>query len=212
MRKNVPGEYYHIYNRGTQKQDIFNNDEDRIRFLFLLLTFQGKKHIANINRTIKNNVQNRVLNIRYDLIQDIVEERIVEIVAFCLMPNHFHIIIKEVKESGIAEYTQRVFLAYTKYFNTRYEKSGHLFQGSYKSVHIIDDEQLMYLSAYIHKNPLTLREWKLSFEQYPWSSYQDYIGSSRWGDLLVTEIILTRFVHQIEYKQFVHASIAKEPL
>ena len=76
------------------------------------------------------------------------------------MPNHFHLILQEVKEGGISQYMQRVLNAYTKYYNKKYEISGHLFQGPYKSVHIKDDPQLLYLSAYIHNNVRELKSWK----------------------------------------------------
>lgn len=208
-------EYYHIYNRGMQKQLIFESDKDRLRFLFLLLTFQGKNTISNISRTLKQNVQSSTLNINSELINDILQDKIVELVVFCLMPNHFHLIIKELEEGGIAKYMQRVLTAYTKYFNICHQKTGHLFQGSYKSVFLEDDIQLMHTSAYIHKNPLELKEWKKKLEKYPWSSYQDYIFKNHWGSLLSQNIILDRYLESENidsYKNFVETSPAKEDL
>lgn len=215
IKNHAPEEFYHVYNRGMQKQAIFESDRDRLRFLFLLLSFQGKDIIPNISRTLKKYVQSSTLNITRDFVEEILKERMVELVAFCLMPNHFHLILCEKKEGGIAKYMQRVLTAYTKYFNTRHNKTGHLFQGSYKSVHIEGDEQLMYTSAYIHKNPIELTEWKNKLEKYPWSSYQDFILMNRWDDLLSRDILLERYSDlksNDSYRKFVETSPAKENL
>ena len=215
IKNHAPEEFYHIYNRGMQKQAIFESDRDRLRFLFLLLSFQGKDTIQNVSRTLKKFVQSSTLNITGDFVKEILKDRTVELVVFCLMPNHFHLILCEKKEGGIAKYMQRVLTAYTKYFNTRHNKTGHLFQGSYKSVHIESDEQLMYTSAYIHKNPIELMEWKNKFDKYPWSSYQDFILINRWDDLLSRDILLARYSDlkgNDSYRKFVETSPAKENL
>jgi len=216
IKNHAPGEYYHVYNRGMQKQPIFQTDADRIRFLFLLLTFQGKNSIKNVGRELKQTVQSRTLHswdLKSELTEDILENRMVEIVCFCLMPNHFHLLLKENEDGGIAKYMQRVLTAYTKYFNTRHEKSGHLFQSSYKSVLMGNDRQLMHVSAYIHKNPKELSMWKRKEHQYPWSSYQDYVGKNRWSQLIATDIITDRYPKNKiakSYKEFVTTNPAKE--
>src|SRR3989344_3474859 len=174
----APGEYYHIYNRGVGKKNIFNNDKDRARFLFLLLVLQAPFDLRNTTRLVKDFLIN--LNpfeiLDSNEVQKIIKERYVDLIVFSLMPNHFHILVKENKEGGISKYLHRVLTAYTMYFNIRNETSGHLFQGPYKIVHIEDDRQLMHSSAYIHRNPLELG-WKLSnLHSYKWSSYSDYIG------------------------------------
>lgn len=204
-------EYYHIFNRGMQKQPIFESDADRFRFLFLLLTFQGEVSIKNITREVKHSVQSRALHIGLELSTEILKNRMVELVHFCLMPNHFHLIVRELEEDGISRYMQRVLTAYTKYFNTRHEKTGHLFQGPYKSVHISDDDQLLYLSSYIHKNPSEIRNWRGREIEYYWSSYQDCLIKNRFGKLLVTDIVMFRFSEDTSaYKKFVSTSVAKE--
>lgn len=211
--EHAPGEYYHIYNRGTQKQPIFENNTDKFRLLFLLLTFQGDISIKNISREVKQSVQSQTLHIKEDMEGDILKSRTVELVAFCFMPNHFHLIVREIEEGGIAKYMQRVLTAYAKYFNTKYEMSGHLFQGTYKSVLIGSDLQLMHLSAYIHKNPSELKEWKGKEDKYPWSSYGDYVSKNRFGPLLITDIIMDRYKKDEQsYKKFVKTSLAKEEL
>ena len=215
IKNHAPGEYYHVFNRGMQKQLIFLTDTDRLRFLFLLFAFQGKNPIKNVSREIKQSVQSSTLHIKPELKNEILENRTVELVAFSLMPNHFHLLLCEKIEGGIAKYMQRVLTAYTKYFNIRHQKSGHLLQSSYKSVLAEDDRQLMHVSAYIHKNSRELKDWVGKEDKYPWSSCQDYVGENRWGKLLSTNIILDRYNEDKKsgtYRHFVETSSAKENL
>ena len=207
--KIVPGEYYHIFNRGVNKQLIFHDNADRARFLFLILYFQSPVVFINIGRPVKHFVKHRVFNISKETQQKIVTGRFMELASFCLMPNHFHLILKEVEENGIAKYMQRVLNSYTKYYNTKYNKSGHLFQGPYKAVHVEDNDQLLYLSTYIHRNPRELKEWLNKESIYEWSSYQDLIEKNRFEELLVIDIISEQFENKKEYDEFVKSSPAK---
>ena len=204
-----PGEYYHIFNRGVNKQLIFGEDRDRVRFLFLILYFQSKLVFSNIVRCVKYYVQHRVFNIDTEVIKEVVQNREIELVAFCLMPNHFHLILKELEPGGIGRYMQRVLNSYTKYFNTKYKKSGHLMSGPYKAVHVKDNRQLLHLSAYIHRNPRELKEWLNKERKYVWSSYMDMVGECRWGDLLAHKIVTGQFDQKITYENFVKTSPAK---
>lgn len=203
------GEYYHIYNRGNDKQSIFLEDRDWIRFLFLVLYFQSPVVFYNISRPVANFVRHRVFNIPRNEFEKIVKNRTIELVGFALMPNHFHLIVHEFKKGGISQYMQRVLNAYTKYFNVKYKKTGHLFQGPFRSVHIEDNEQLLHLSAYIHRNPREIKQWKNKELQYPWSSYQDLTAQNRWGNLLNHGIITGQFSSPKEYKDFVETSGTK---
>ncbi len=203
-------EYYHIFNRGNNKQQIFLDNRDWIRFLFLIIHLQSPITFPKISRQVSHFVKNRAFDIKSNDMEKIAKERYVELVSFALMPNHFHLAVHEFKDGGTANYMQRVLCAYTKYFNTKYERSGHLFQGPYKAVHIEDNKQLLYLSTYIHKNPRELSEWKNREHLYPWSSYQDYTGENRWGKLLQQDIILDQFSNKQEYGHFVKSSPAKE--
>jgi putative transposase len=158
-------------------------------------------------------VQSRALHISEEIVKEVEKNRMVELVHFCLMPNHFHLIVQELMEGGISRYMHRVLTSYTKYFNTRHEKSGHLFQGPYQSVWLEDDEQLMYLSSYIHKNPHELKNWKGKEHEYYWSSYPDCIGENRFGSLLKTDIVMARYGEtksKLDYMEFVKSSPAKE--
>jgi|SRR3989344_1464254 len=205
-----PGEYYHLFNRGVHKETIFHNSIDFARFLLIVLSFQSPVVIPNVSRLSKSFVQHRVLNKDMLDLEKIAAKRYVELVAFCLMPNHFHLIVKEVHEGGISRYMQRALNSFTKYSNIKYDKSGHVFQGLFKAVHIENNEQLLYLSAYIHRNPRDFSQWKDKEEKYIWSSYQDYIGENRWGSLLLPNIITDQFTDKIDYEEFVRTSTAKE--
>jgi|SRR3989344_100364 len=212
MRKTlfVPGEYYHIFNRGNNKQIIFRDNRDWARFLFALLYFQSDTPIYNLGPKISYFIKHRVFNISRKMTENIVKNRSVELINFCLMPNHFHATVKELKENGISNYMQRVLNAFTKYFNTKHEQSGHLFQGPFKAVHIENNEQLLYLSAYIHSNPKGIQEWKNKIHQFPWSSFQDYVMKNRWGNLLQQNIILDQISFGKEYQNLVKQSGAKD--
>lgn len=143
------------------------------------------------------------------LLESIKAKRRVELNAFAVMPNHFHLFAQEKEEKGISLYLQRVQNAYAKYFNAKYKKRGHLFQGYFKAVAVETDEQLLYLSAYIHRNPRDLQEWKNRECDYPWSSYQDYAKKNRWGQLLIPNITLDQFSSKSSYRKFVDTSTAK---
>ena len=178
--------------------------------LFLILYFQAENNFPQISRIISLYVKHRVFDTVGDITKHVISKRFVELASFALMPNHFHLIVKEVKEGGMGKYMQRVLNSYTKYFNTRYGVSGHLFQGPYKAVHVEDNEQLLHLSAYVHLNPKKLNEWRRKEDDFPWSSYQDYVKENRWGELLYNDIIIGQFRNIKEYIDFVQTSGVKE--
>lgn len=205
----VVDEYYHLYNRGVNKQDIFLNERDYLRFLFLILHFQSPTTFFNLEDYINYYIKHRVFNVLEESLNKISSERLVSLSSFCLMPNHFHLQTHETQEGGTAKYMQRVLNAYSKYFNIKYKKSGHVFQGPYKAVHIENNTQLLHLSAYIHLNPRDLPGWKNKEEDYPWSSYQDFTKNNRWKNLLVKEIIEEQFDEKNSYKNFLETSPEK---
>lgn len=207
----APGEYYHVFNRGVHSNGIFKDKGDWGRFLFNILYLQSPHLFKNIPRLTEGFTPEIGFSVPDEDIETVLEERSVELVAFALMPNHFHLLVREVEEGGIANYMQRVSLSYTHYFNTKYKTSGHLFQGRYKSVHIKTDTQLLYLSTYIHRNPRELPLWKKKEFEYPWSSLQDFTAANRWGGLIVPEIITGQFnlTGNSNYADFVRTSTAK---
>ncbi len=204
--KIAPGEYYHLFNRGVNKQIIFHDKTDWARFLFLILYLQSPKVFQNISRPVQEFVKHSVFNIDAG---SVVKDRVVELISFCIMPNHFHLIVKEVEEGGISIYMQRVLNAYSKYYNTKYQRSGHIFQGPYRAVHVEDNDQLLYLSAYVHRNPREISVYLGREDKYIWSSYSDLITENRWGELLAPSIILEQFKNKAGYQKFVTTSTAK---
>ena len=140
-RKNIPiiiGESYHIFNRGTDKRDIFNDKFDYLRFYDSLAYFNSIEPVKNY-RLAKSSF-------------DKSSEKLVNIKAYSLLPNHFHLILIPLVENGISNFIKRVSGGYTSYFNERNYRTGVLFQGKYKKVHISTNEQYQYLFAYVNEN------------------------------------------------------------
>ncbi len=208
--KIAPGEYYHIYNRGVNKQNIFLDNKDWIRFLFLIVYLQSPVNFPQIGRAISGYVKNQVFdNVKEKTAAEILKTRYVELTCFTIMPNHFHLVLREFKERGISKYMERIQKAYAKYSNTKHGKSGHVFQGTFQAIHIKNSEQLLHLSAYIHRNPRERKQWRNKEQKYPWSSYQDYIEKNRWGKLLKIGVILNQFSSPKQYKEFIDTSGTK---
>jgi len=125
------------------------------------------------------------------------------------MPNHFHLTVQNMEDGAVSVYMHRVLTAYSKYFNAKYRQTGHLFQGPFGSVRVKKNEQLLHLSAYLHKNSNSLAEWKNNYAKYPWSSCSDYLGLNRWGTLLNTAVIDKQFSSKSDYRHFLETSTAK---
>ena len=206
----APGEYYHICVRGNNKQDIFKNDSDRARLLFLVMHLQSPESVPKVGRLFDEYQKTGSWNIEASLLERIILQRYVALQAFAFMTNHLHLAIYEKEEQGIIRYMQRVLTAYAKYFNTKYETVGHLFQGPYKAVHIDDNDQLLYVSTYIHRNPRELPGIAGREHEYKWSSYRDYIGPNRFGALLDPSLVLEQFDSHGDYHAFVDSSTAKD--
>lgn len=172
------GEYYHLYNRGTDKRKIFLDKTDQDRFLSLLFLCNSG---IPLHRSDHQGVSlEKVLSIQR-------ETTLVDIGAYCLMPNHFHILVHEQTEGGLSLFMHKLSTAYTMYFNQRHERRGSLFEGTFQAKHAARDEYLKYLFAYIHLNPIGIieDEWKEHhiknkkkaedfLASYPYSSYLDY--------------------------------------
>jgi putative transposase len=169
----APGEYYHVYNRGVEKRTIFHDANDYRRFQQLL-------YIANN----VDYVNVRDLFLQYKTLYEVPKDEVlVSIGAYCLMPNHFHILLSPLVEGGVGTFMNKLGTSYSMYFNRRYERTGRLFEGSYKAKHASDDRYLKYLYAYIHLNPVrskyphnTSGETLLTeAAQYSYSSLLDYM-------------------------------------
>ncbi len=217
----VAGEYFHLVNRGNLKCDIFRDDADRARFLFYLLYFQSQSSINNIGFHTKKFLKTGNFGFDEKKTGEIADKQIVKIIAFSLMPNHFHILVQSSIDNGVSIYMQKVLNGYTKYFNAKYRQSGHLFQGPFRAVHIESNEQLLYTSAYIHLNPKELiasnskiiKHPVFDNSKYRWSSFSDFVGQNRWGKLLDPNIILDQMEGSEkgkDYQKWVEKSGAKE--
>ncbi len=153
------GTYYHIYNRGVNKQDIFRDKADFVMFQHLL-----KRHLSL--KPFRDIYGREIAHLRNDI----------ELLAFCLMPNHFHILVYNKTQRGIVQLTQRVMTAYSMYFNKRYERIGPLFQATYKASLVYEEAYLLHISRYIHLNPIDIGE---DYKSYEFSSYMYYMGYKR---------------------------------
>lgn len=213
MRKEKPvaGGYYHLYNRGVRQEPIFLENADNVRFIFLLLYCQLPLSLSNneYHSSLFEKHGTFYLHANRQQFEAALPRRRVELINFCLMPNHFHVTVLAREDTGVTKYMQRVLNAYTKYFNIKHKKTGHLFQGPYRLVRVKGNNQLLHLSAYIHRNPRGLREWRGREFNYPHSSLPDYASKNRWGKLLVPNILLEQFKDATDYKKFVETSTAK---
>jgi len=185
----VDGEYYHVFNRGVAKMQIFNNFNDHAHFLKTIIYYsiEGPKPkfsiFAPTTTTINKN------------------KKIVDIICYCLMPNHFHFLLRQTRKSGITEFMSKLSNSYTKYINIKNKRIGHLLQGNFKAVHIETNEQLIHLSRYIHLNPIVGYVVK-NLDNYVWSSYHEYINIID-NSICDKKIILDQFSSKDEYRQFV---------
>lgn len=181
-------EIYHVFNRGVAKCDIFLDDIDRLRFLMALYfanDAQGSR--LDLSKSAQH-AQHVVL--RGVLPKEDTRDKLVEILAWCLMPNHFHLLVRQLMDRGISIFLQRLQNSHAKYFNVLYERSGSLFCRPFRAVHIRDEVQLTHTSRYLHINPLEFFDpmWKERgyvedkvgaekfLKGYKWSSLPDYLG------------------------------------
>jgi len=197
------GGVYHIVNRGVEKRKIFQNTQDYSRFILGLELF-NKKESSNLWEVIAK-VGSDPASVRIAREREKKHEPIVELLAFALMPNHYHLIIKEITDSGISSFMQKMG-GYSTYFNKQYNRSGALFQSRYKSVTVEDNIQLGNVFVYVHTNPVELKEpgWKdlkvknatsaiNLLENYRWSSYLDYAGKTNFPAVTQRDFFLKHY-------------------
>ena len=166
QKASYQGGYYHIFNRGNRKQDIFLDKSDYLKYLEKLREYKKKHNIS--------------------------------IICYCLMPNHFHLLLRQDGDIPIYKFMHALHTSYSMNFNWKYKKVGHLFQGKYKQKEVNKDEYLLQLSSYIHLNPV-VDDLVEKLEDYQWSSYLDYIGL-RDGTLCDKDLILSNNTPE-EYKK-----------
>lgn len=195
----VEGEYYHVFNRGVNKRKIFLDSKDHQRAIDTIQYYLYSGHsqrFSYYSKLSELSKQNYLENLSGQL---------VTVVAYVLMPNHFHFLLTQVEENGISNFMSLFQNSYTKYFNTKHKRTGHLLQGQFKSVHIEDDEQLLHVSRYIHLNPLSskLVQNTDELEKYSWSSYPRYLKANLADGFIQNDIILSQFKNQ-SYQVFVN--------
>lgn len=167
--------FYHLYNRGVEKRNIFEDEQDYKAYLYYFKKYLGKQErLAKEDKPIvKENLHGKL-----------------ELLAYCLLPNHFHLLVRQEDPRGITLLMNRLGTNYVMYFNKKYNRVGPLYQGVYKAVLIENESQLLHLSRYIHLNPGTSGLAKLKeVAQYPYSSYGDYLGKRRCSWVNPNEIL-----------------------
>ncbi len=197
----VTEEIYHVFNRGIASQPIFGNKRDYSRLTETFIYYQNISPPVKYSKflTLSNDMRNKIMEtLRRE------KQFLVEIIAYCLMPNHFHFILKQTKNNGISNFIGNISNSYTRYFNTRVERQGPLLTGKFKSVRVGTEEQLLNLSRYIHLNPYTSYIVKTTkdLNNYLYSSFPEYIERVK-TPICFKEDVLTRFKNKDSYKNFV---------
>lgn len=199
--------YAHIYNRGVDRRIIFKSDEDRNRFM-LTMRMVLLKNTDKVSLILHKRRKKIITSIKQRNLASEFGPSIVEILAFCLMPNHYHILLRASKQEDITKFAQRLANSYTRYFNTKYKRKGRLFESSYKIVLVHTDEQLIHLTRYIHTNPANSKKLSLSSMQlrkYQWSSLPAYLkGDSKMCDI---QFVLALFQDIPDFWEFTKAGI-----
>lgn len=198
------GEYYHLYSRGTDKRVIFMEHHDYQRFKALL-------YVCNSTNSVdiaKHFRAGRTFEELFDIERD---DTLVDIGAYCLMPNHIHLLVREKVEGGITKFMHKLLTAYSMYFNKKNSRTGSLFESKFKAKHIDTDEYLKYLFSYHHLNPVKLIEpkWKESgiadretakqhLADYTYSSYLDYQGEVRPESKILNREVFPEYFTTVE--------------
>ncbi len=197
--KFVTDEVYHLYNRGTEKRRVFIDKKDHWRFIHDMFEFNDIEPAINLTYRFSNPANKPTPTFSKP------RKLLIEILSFCLMPNHYHFLVRQKRDKGVTEFMRKLGTGYTNYFNQKYQRVGALFQGKFKAIHVDKQAHLLYLPHYIHLNPLDLYmpEWRskkirnvnkaLQFlETYRWSSYLDFINKQN-----IPSVTQRDFLYQI---------------
>jgi putative transposase len=204
MRKTefANGEYYHIYNRGVDKREVFLDGKDYLRFLVGMREFNQKEAIGSLFHL--DNKRKHLKALSASSLRHLVPSGLVTIICYCLNPNHFHFILRQEMDNGISKFMHKLGMGYTNYFNKKHNRSGSLFQGPFKSISIDSNEYLLHLSVYVNAN-YAIHNY--SEKDWPYSSYLDYTGK-REGKLCAKETILGQFDNNfLEYNKFIRTNL-----
>lgn len=196
MRKTkfANGEFYHIYNRGTDKRAVFLDDTDIERFLYCMDIFNAIKPIGSLYE--------HELDIRHGRPTSIRTKKLANIICYCLNFNHYHLLLEQLADGGISEFMKRLGGGFTKYFNIKYRRSGVLFQGKFKSSHVDSNEYLLHIGAYINLNNKVHKLQQKIFR----SSWDEFLSTKK-SSICAPQIILQQFKNHNEFKAFAESSL-----
>lgn len=194
----VNNEFYHIYNRGVEKRNIFDDIEDLQRFYQSLREFNSVEPIGSIfeNHLIKNNFGDPTSK----------KEKLIDFIAYCLNPNHYHLILEQLVENGISTFMKRLG-GYTMYFNEKYKRTGALFQGRYKCKHINSNDYLLHLSAYVNLNNKVHNFGDPTSKINYKSSWREYTDKNCNEQFCKKDIILDQFGSSEDYENFAREAL-----
>jgi len=193
------GGVYHIFTRGVEKREIFMDHSDRVRFISQMIHCLPDEPILNFSHAQK---------LKRKLIITSEGEGLADILCYCLMNNHVHFLLRENVDGGISRYMQRLLNSFARYFNVKYERTGALFAGPFRSVPVVSDDQLLHVSRYIHLNPHAAHIVKDVFA-YPWSSLRAYLNDED-SKLYCHADFLASLMDKKEYKKFVFDQVSYE--
>lgn len=193
-------EIYHVFNRGVEKRPTFIDKRELNRAMLTLDFYRFAKPPLKLSKLLVTPKDEQV-KLLEKLKRDY--KQLVEIICFCLMPNHFHFMLKQKVEKGISTFVSTFTNSYTRYFNTKHDRIGPLFEGIFKAVRIESDEQFIHVSRYIHLNPVSSFLIKPEeLEDYEWSSYPEFLGLSD-KKVVAKDLVLDFFPSVEAYKEFV---------
>ena len=198
---------YHVYNRGVEKRDVFLDSKYYFRFLSILKHYLNYDYPYSLLARSLKRIKSKGKRSR--VFERLETKRIkppAEIISFCLMPNHFHLTFRQLVENGISNFMHRLGTSYTNYFNIRQERSGRLFESTFKAVLVESEEQLLHLTRYQHINPRSLNLTPKELINYSWSSLPAYLGKDR-PSFVNPEMVLSAFKDSKSYLDFVLAEI-----
>lgn len=191
----ITGEYYHVINRGIAHQPTFLDKRDYKQMILGLSYYRYT--VPPVRLSLFKTLSLKDRDYLWKELQN-KNEKLVEIIAFALMPNHFHLLLRQEVENGISTYMRRLTNSYTRFFNTKSVRNGPIFQGVFKAVHVSTDDQLLHVSRYIHLNPVVSYViYEKDMWSYPFTSLPEYLG---YPDIVLPAPILLQFSSKDEYK------------
>lgn len=196
------GEMYHVYNRGVDKRNLFKDRSDLQRFVQGMVEFNVEEPIGSI---YEQSFRKRIKESNADRSK---AQKLVDFICYCVNPNHYHFLLRQRSDDGISKFMKRLGGGYSWYFNNRHERSGTLFQGPFKAVHVGSNEYLLHLSVYVNLNDrVHLSQLGDRVTKLGQSSWKEYTTNGRANGLCNTDIILGQFRNRKEYIAFAYASL-----